>query len=332
MILSRPGTTRRGLIAGAAAMLALAGLPRPGAAEPVLRIGSLRFGSVNWLLETIEAEGLAEAEGLRLERVDVASSQATTIALQAGDVDMIVSDWLWAMRQRSEGEDFLFHAYSSALGALMAPAGSGIAGLADLEGKRLGVAGSPLDKSWLIMRAQARERLGRDLADMVEPVYGAPPLLSEQLRIGRVDAVLTYWNFAARLDAEGFERVLGIEDLMRDLGMDPPPPLVGFVWRERTSAQRGAAVEGFFRAVDAANAVLADSDHAWEHLRPAMQLGSEAEFPVLRDYFRAGIPAADGADDIEANRRLFDLLAEMGGADVIGPRTRFDPALFGGAS
>ena len=42
----------------------------------------------------------------------------------------------------------------------------------------------------------------------------APPLLSEQLKLGRLDAVLTFWNFAARLDADGFVRVIDMADVM----------------------------------------------------------------------------------------------------------------------
>ena len=54
--------------------------------------------------------------------------------------------------------------------------GGPIAALADLQGKTLGVAGGPLDKSWLLLQAYA-ERSGADIAKRSRVVFGAPPLL-----------------------------------------------------------------------------------------------------------------------------------------------------------
>lgn len=325
-----PSWTRRSFLAGASAAFTLPVLASPslGTEMPSLKVGSLRFGSVNWLLDTIVAEELPGKHGFELERLDLASNQATTVALQAREVDMIVSDWTWALRKRAEGDAVLFYPYSVSLGAVMVAADSPVKSLADLRGKKIGVAGGPLDKSWLVLRAHSREAMGDDLADVAEPVFGAPPLLSEQLKIGRIDAVLTFWNFAARLEAEGYHALVEMSDVMRELGIDPPSPLVGFVWHEDTMEEKREAVIRFFRAVDEANTILASSDAAWERLRPSMQLGTEAEFIPLRDAFRAGIPDKWGKAQLDATRHLFDVLAEMGGEELLGPATRFDPALF----
>ena len=303
-------------------------LTGPVPAAETLKLGTLKFGTVNWLLDTIAAERLDEKHGVAVERVELASNQALTIALQSGEVDLIVSDWLWAMRQRAESEPLAFAPYSSALGALMAPRDKPLSLPAGLKGRRIGVAGSALDKSWLLLRAYARGPLGGDLATLAEPIYGAPPLLSEQLKLGRLDAVLTYWPFAARLDAAGFVRILDVADVMTALGIDPPPPLVGFVWRETLGERKGAAVAGFFGAVTDANRILKESDPAWERLKPAMKAESQAEFERLRDYFRAGVPGPWGEAETRAAERLFRILEEVGGPALVGPRTRFDPALF----
>jgi NitT/TauT family transport system substrate-binding protein len=324
VILDAARPSRRAALQGVVGAVALGAFGRAARAAAPLRIATLRFGTVNWLLDTIVAEGL----GAAFERIDLASPQALTVALQSGDVDVAVSDWPWAMRRRTDGEPFRFTPYSSALGALVTAKDSAIATLADLKGKRLGIAGGPLDKSWLLLRARAHGEVGGDLAKLVEPVFGAPPLLSEQLRLGRVDAVLTYWNFAARLDAAGYPRLIDVADVIRGLGIAPPPAMVGFVWRDTLLQERAGEVDGFFRAVTAANAVLASSDPAWERLRPAMQLSSEAEFGRLRDYFRAGIPGPWGEAELAASRTLYDLLSKLGGAEFVGPNARFDETLF----
>ncbi|WP_201830940.1 ABC transporter substrate-binding protein [Microvirga zambiensis] len=320
---------RRVLLGGLAALAAMP-LASPAAtqtSEP-LKVGSLKFGTVNWLLDTIAGDKVDVRERVRLERLELASNQATTVALQAGAVDLIVSDWFWAMRQRAEGDSLLFRPYSNALGALMVPRDKGFSSLADLKGKRLGVAGSALDKSWLLLRAFSRNKLHADLADIAEPVYGAPPLLSEQLRLGRLDGVLTFWNFAARLDAAGYQPLIDMDDVLTELGVTPSPPLVGFVWREELLRSKPDQIAAFFRAVSGANQILKTEDAAWERLRPSMSIETDAEFVRLKEYFRAGIPTPWGDAETKAAERLFGILSELGGPELVGPRTRFDPTLF----
>lgn len=316
---------RRAFLAGAAA-LALPASVRADAAP--LRIGTLKFGTLNWLLQTMRGEGIAAREGVAFQGVDFAGGQATTVALQAGDVDLIVSDWLWALRRREDGEPLRFSPFSNALGAVMVAKDGPIRALSDLKGRRIGVAGGALDKSWLLLRAYAEARAGFDLAAAAEPVYGAAPLVSEQLALGRVDAVLTFWPYAARLDARGFSRLLDMKDVVAGLGISPTPPLVGFVWREAIEAEKAPALAAFFRAVAAANGVLATSDAPWDRIRPIMQAADDAEFARLRDYFRAGIPPAFDAGALKACEQLYGVLAETGGPELVGPKPGFDPALF----
>ncbi len=46
-----------------------------------------------------------------------------------------MSDWIWVMRQRAAGADFVFVPYSTALGALVGAADSDIDSVKDLAGK-----------------------------------------------------------------------------------------------------------------------------------------------------------------------------------------------------
>src|SRR3546814_2443642 len=85
----------------AAASVVLAALSGTAGAETI-RVGVLKFGTVNWEISTIQRHGLDERHGFALDVLELASNQATTVALQAGEVDVIVSDWLWVSRQRAE--------------------------------------------------------------------------------------------------------------------------------------------------------------------------------------------------------------------------------------
>ena len=301
------------------------GPPQPTRAEtPVLRIAVLKFGTVNWLMQTIKDRRLDTAQGFELEVVGLAGKPATAIAFQSGDVDLLVTDWVWAMGQRAKGKNLSFSPYLNASGALIsAPS---MDGLCDLKGKRVGVVGGAKDKSWLILQALAERDCGFDLGSETEALYGAPPLMSRQLTDGAVDAVSTFWHFTAKLEASGMKPVIRISDALAELGIDPAPPLIGYVWDpDRTDAAR---IDAFLRAVHTAGRVLAKDDSAWQALRPKMSVGSDAEFTGLRDAFRAGIPQGWGAADTESAAKLYDLLAERAGrpfADSAGP---FDPAVF----
>src|SRR5687767_8663979 len=142
--------------------------------RPAVRVGVLKFGTVNWELDTIKTHKLDEAEDIDLQIVDLASNQATQVALQGGAVDMIVTDWLWVSRQRADGADFTFAPYSTSVGSVMVPAESDIRSLADLKGRGLGVAGGPLDKSWLMLRALMMRKHGFDPDKDAAKVFGAP--------------------------------------------------------------------------------------------------------------------------------------------------------------
>ena len=292
---------------------------------PKLKIAVLKFGTVNWLMETIASSGLDRAHGYQLEVTGLASGNATRVALLAGEANLIVADWIWALNRRAAGADMRVAAYSRALGKLMSdPA---ISDLCDLKGRRVGIVGGPSDKSWIVLQALAGQTCGFDLAAETEGVYGAPPLMSRQLTDGGVSAVSTYWHFAARLEAAGAKPLIAIEDAMAALGVAPAPPLIGFIWQD--GVPDPAALQGFLTSARAAGALLAADDAAWAALRPRMKAQTEAEFAALRDAYRAGIVRDDWtAADTAGAQALYDLLVEFGGAAFSRAAGPFDAALF----
>ena len=210
-------------------------------AEPAIRVGSLRYGTLSWELDVIAHHGLDEKHGVRIDTLELAGSPAGQLALQAGRVDMIVSDWLWVSRQRAAGAELTCVPFSSAIGSLIVPSGSTIRELPGLAAHRLGIAGSAIDKSWLILQLYARSRFGFDIDKNVDKSFGAPPLLNEELEAGRLDAVLTYWPFAARLEARGMRPVVTIGDALAGLGITRGLPLTVYVFSAGWAADNRAA-------------------------------------------------------------------------------------------
>jgi NitT/TauT family transport system substrate-binding protein len=293
-----------------------------------LRVGLLRFGTVAWEIDTLRHHGIDRKHGITVVPVEFASNEAAKVALQAGAVDMIVTDWPWVARQRGEGSDFSFVPYSRAVGALMVPPASDIGSLSDLKGKRIGVAGGPLDKSWLLLRAYAQKELGIDFAGAVEPVFGAPPLLNEELARGRIDAVLTYWHYAARLEASGARVFLSVTDMIRGLGIDSHVPMLGYAFREEWADREGVALQGFVAASREAKTLLASSKEEWIRLAPLIGSDDPAALVALQAGFRVGTPDRWSEVERQAASDLYAILVRIGGDKLVGSAKVLDVKTF----
>lgn len=321
-------TSRRDVILLASATALAAALPvgRARAAQKV-RIGVLKFGTVSWELDTLKHHGFDAANGLDLEVIYFAGEDASNVALQAGAIDVIVSDWLWVSRLRSEGEDLTLAPYSTAVGALMVRQDSSVRTVADLHANKIGVAGGPLDKSWLLIQALARRDHGVDLASGNEIVFGAPPLLQEKALQGELDAVLNFWHFCARLEANGFRRLLGAQDAATGLGASGPVSALGYVFHEKWADDNLDAAKGLVKASAEAKALLARSDAEWLRLAPIVRAKGD-ELEKLRDRYREGIPRRSAADEAEDARKLYRVLAEIGGEKLVGRAPEMAPGTF----
>ncbi len=293
-----------------------------------LRLGLLAFGSGAWELETMRRHGLDRRAGLDILTTPTASPAAGEIALQAGAVDVIITDWLWVARQRHAGQSIRFIPHSSALGEVMVSASSPIQTLADLKGRRLGIAGGPLDKSWLLLRAYSRRHLGGDLQDDAQLVHASPPLLSQELQAGRVDAIVTFWPFAARLAAQGGTRTLaGLDMIMAGLGFAPPVPLMGFGVHDRFASTQPQAIAAFAAAMGQAGDILAGSDQAWQAIRSLTGDADDATLTGLRSRMAQGRITPNPDMAIQANA-LFSLLGQLGGAELTGGATAIPDGTF----
>ena len=321
-------SARRGNRALLLLALMLAATCQVSAADAVVRVGVLQFGTVNWELDVIREHGLARERGVRIEVVPLSAKSALNVALQGGAADIIVSDWIWVSRQRSEGRPYTFAPYSLAVGALMVRPDEGIRTIDGLRDRRLGVAGGPVDKSWLLMRAYAKKSTGTDLAELVEPNFAAPPLLNELMLRGELPAVINFWHYGARLSAAGMDTLIEVRDVLPALGVEVPIPMLGWVFDQAWAAENRDAVQGFLAASYAAKQLLSESDAEWERLRPLTKAADERELAALREGYRQGIPQRFGAAEREAATSVFAILAAEGGSKLVGDQTTLSPGTF----
>lgn len=291
---------------------------------PTIRLGALEFGTVNWELDTIKNNKLDEKYGFKLEVIPMGGGSASDIAFLGGEIDVMVSDFIWAAAQRAEGRDVKFIPYSTAVGGIMVKADSGINSLKDLAGKRIGVAGGPLDKSWLILQAYAKKEGLIDLKADTKQEYGAPPLMFKASMSGDIDGVINFWHFQAKAKAAGLKEIISVQDAAKSLGLDPSVPLLGYIVNGKMDTKLS---QGLFAASHEAKAMLGSDDAAFDAIKERINAANDAQFEALKAGFRAGIPASTIVDQ-EAVDKTLQMMASLGGPDLVGKATTLPKDLF----
>jgi len=295
--------------------------------KTTIKIGVLAFGTVDWELSALQNDPKTASADFQLQVQRLANPEAGKIALQSGAVDMIVSDWIWVSRMRANGSDLTFYPYSTTAGALMVAKDSPIHTLQDLKGKKLGIAGGELDKNWLLLQALAQQE-HLDLDKSVEKVFGAPPLLNEQLKQNRVDAVLNYWHFAARLEAEGYRQIIDGKGILKALGISENAPGIGYVFKQSWAMSHKSAVNHFLQASQGAKTELCSSDAAWQKIIPLTQAKDPETQAKLRQRYCEGQIKHWGEQEQQAAGRLYALLRNLSNKQLTGNAENLQPGTF----
>jgi NitT/TauT family transport system substrate-binding protein len=284
-----------------------------------IRVAVQRTGTLSWELEIIKAHGLDQKAGLAIEPLELASTEAGKIAIKGGSADLMLSDWLWVSRERSLGDSLVFYPSSSTLGAVMVPANSPVKSVGDLKGRKLAIAGGPLDKSWLLLQALAR-RGGVDLRRQANIIYGAPSLLTQKALQTESDATLTFWNFCAELESKGFRRSIEIGDVMKELGAKSPVAIVGYTFDNGWASKNRSAVDRFLTVANEAKGILADSDAEWRRLAPriGVRADDKAALAIYQQRYKAGIFRRPIAEEEADAAGLYHALADVGGTELVG--------------
>jgi NitT/TauT family transport system substrate-binding protein len=313
-------------------------LIRPAAADspaakplPVVRVGALKFGTVNWELDVMARHHLDRANGFALKTVDFAGKDGADIALQGGAVDIILTDWLWVAKRRALGGDFTFVPHSHITGGLMVRRDTGIATLADLKGKKIGIGGGPADKSWIILRAFAQQTAHFDPEQDSTPVFAAPPLLNATLERGAIPAAVNFWQYESRLDASRFVELIPTEDMLRALGLPPDMPLLGWVFSAGWARAHPALLKGYLAAAAAARTRLADTPAEWRAIRRITGAKDDATLERLRAAYGRGIVVDHDASPATLTaeaQRMIGLLGKLGDREEVPPNGKVPPGTF----
>lgn len=291
---------------------------------PTIRLGALEYGTVNWELDTIKNNMLDEKHGFKLNVVPMGGGSASNIAFLGGEIDVMVSDVIWAAAQRAEGRDLKFIPYSTAVGGIMVKPDSNINSLKDLAGKKIGIAGGALDKSWLILQAYAKQEGLIDLKSETKQEFASPPIMYKAALKGDVDAVINFWHFQAKAKAAGLKEIISVQDAAKSLGLDPSVPLLGYIVNGKMDSKLS---QGLFAASREAKEMLGSDDTAFDAIKKRIKPKNDAQYEALKLGFRAGIPASDKVDESAVDKTL-QMMAKLGGPDLVGKATTLPKDLF----
>ncbi len=307
-------------------LIPLLALPPAAVAADSLRLAVQATGTTLWDLAVVSAFNLDKEADLDLKITELASTEAGKIALQGGSADVIVSDWLWVARERGGGGKLTFYPASTGIGAVMTK-NAGIHAVNDLIGKKLGVAGGPLDKSWLLLRAFALKQ-GVDLEKQATVLYGAPPLLAEKAAQGELDAVLEFWNFAVDLEAHGFRRAIEMTQVEKALGAKSDPVVTGYVFDEGFAATHERPLSRFFAMMKNARKLIASDEKAWRAAATRIREKDKSTLELYRKRYIEATPKGGLSEQEEDAAKLFAVLAQIGGEKLVGPEKSLDPGVF----
>ncbi|TXL00342.1 ABC transporter substrate-binding protein [Methylococcaceae bacterium HT1] len=286
--------------------------------KTLIRLGVLAFGTVNWELTAMQQSGMMETENYQLQVVKMANPQAGKIALLSGAVDMIVADWIWVSCQRSQGKGYTFYPYSNTTGALVVAKNSSIKQLQDLKDKKIAVAGGELDKNSLLLQALMQKQGQAKIFNSMEKVYGAPPLLSQQMTLQRVDALLTYWHYAARMEAEGYSVLMTGADILQGLGVQESVPSIGYVFDRLWADNNKAAVQAFLQNTQLTKDLLCTDKTAWQGIKSLTRAKTEEVNLLLRQKYCAGRILSWGEKEQLAAARVYQYLREISSKRLTG--------------
>jgi len=129
-----------------------------------------------------------------------------------------------------------------------------------------------------------------------------------QLSAGKLDAVLNFWNFNARLKEKGLVPLITIGEILPALGLKTSPPLLGWVFSEKWAKDHPELANGLIDASYEAKHRMKTDDALWQTLRPKMDAESDSLFEILKAGYREGIPEGYSEADVTAASDAFDLM------------------------
>lgn len=303
--------------------------PADDSAELIpVRIGSIAGASQAYIPIVMEEHGLDEKYGLDVEIVTLTSTGQQWTGLRSGDFDVASGSFLDLLRQREGGlEVRAIRGFSKFGNPIVTTPDKPYEELPDLAGATVGTPSTSL-LDWMIIRAVGVEAYGFDIETDAVPVNAAPPLMTELLASGELDAGFQFVTFTIQPVAEGtLKEITTIPELMEQGGFDPDSFYLTYNLANSWAEAHPDAVPRLIAAMDEAVEILMTDDSVW----PALAAESGVEDPDELENFvreiRDSLDTTFSRDKVEASQRLLDSMIAVVGEEAVGASV-VDPDAF----
>lgn len=293
----------------------------PNTDLPTVRVGVLKYGTVNWEIAVIKHYQLDKKYHFNLEVMPLSNKNASAVALQSKAVDIILGDWLWVNRQRFNNKNYTIVPTSIASGGLYIQGNSTAKSLLDISKEKIGIAGGSVDKNWLLLQAYAQSKYQLNIKNTAEMVFATPPLLNRLMLRNDIDASINFWHYNARLQANGYKVLISVPQMLAELGITNKVPLLGWVFDRTWAEQQVDKLTGFLRASNEAKQLLLKCDDEWQRIRAITKAENNKVFIALKNEYRARLLRKFDHEEINASKQVFTILAQQGGRDLVGKAT-----------
>jgi ABC-type nitrate/sulfonate/bicarbonate transport system substrate-binding protein len=293
-----------------------------------VRIGSIAGASQSYIPILLQEHGIGEKYGFAVEITPLTGTGQQWTGMRAGEFDLSSGSVLDLLRQRQGGlEVRAIRGFSRFNNPIVTLADAPYESFEDLAGLRIGTPNTAL-LDWMIIRAVGVEAHGIDLEVDAEAINASPPLISELLAQGELDAAFHFKTFTIDPVAEGtLKQIIDIPQLMSEGGFDPDAFYLTYNLAESWRQQYPDAVPLLIAAMDEAVEVLMTDDSVWPDLAAVSGVEGEERVARFRDAMRESFATTFNQEKLEATQALLDSLVEVVGEEVVGA-TVVDPAAF----
>jgi ABC-type nitrate/sulfonate/bicarbonate transport system substrate-binding protein len=327
------------LIAGCVAPVAVTdSTPQPAeqagdAAAPAGELIPIAFGAIEGASQAyipllLQRQGIAVKYGIEVSIVPLSQVGQQWVGLRTGDFDISAGGFLDLLRQRQQGlEVKAIRGFIKFGNPIVATADKPYENLSDLAGARFGtVSTAVLD--WMVIRTAGVIAYDFDVEIDAIPTTSSPPLITELLMNGELDAAWQFSDFTLAPLHEGtLKEITNVAALMGEAGLDPNAYYLTYHLADQWAAEHPDAVVKLIAAMDEAVELMMTDDSIWPELAAYSGVEDPELLPAFIEMQREAFDTEFSADKLEPTQNLLDELIAVVGPEPIGVDT-VDPAAF----
>jgi ABC-type nitrate/sulfonate/bicarbonate transport system substrate-binding protein len=250
------------------------------------------------------------------------------VGLRTGDFDISAGGFLDLLRQRQQDlEVKAIRGFIKFGNPIVATADKPYETLADLEGARFGtVSTAVLD--WMVIRTAGVLAYDFDVETDAIPTTSSPPLITELMMNGELDAAWQFSDFTLAPLHEGtLKEITNVAALMEEADLDPNAFYLTYHLTDQWAAEHPEAVVNLIAAMDEAVELMMTDDSIWPELAAYSGVEDPELLPAFIEMQREAFDTEFSADKLEATQTLLDELIAVVGPEPIGVDT-VDPEAF----